>query len=112
MKSATIIAIAGALLLSAPVVHAQEVRGREANQQGRIAQGIGSGQITAGGARNLERREGNLNAQRRADLAANGGHLTGHEYRNLNRRENRLSRSIYRDKHNGIAQPGDVPAGR
>jgi len=112
MKSATIIAIAGALLLSAPVVHAQEVRGREANQQGRIAQGIGSGQITAGGARNLERREGNLNAQRRADLAANGGHLTGHEYRNLNRRENRLSRSIYRDKHNDIAQPGVVPAGR
>ena len=88
---------------------AQEVRNREANQQGRIAQGIGSGQITAGGAAHLERREANINASRRADLAANGGHLTGAEYRNLNRRENGLSRNIYVAKHNDIAQPGVVP---
>jgi len=88
---------------------AQEVRNREANQQNRIGQGLQSGQITAGGASHLERREASINASRRADLAANGGHLTAGEYRNLNRRENSVSRNIYTDKHNDIAQPGVTP---
>jgi hypothetical protein len=88
---------------------AQEVRDREANQQGRIAQGIQSGQITAGGAAHLENREARIDASRRADLAANNGHLTANERRNLNRRENSTSRQIYRDKHNAITQPGVAP---
>ena len=88
---------------------AQEVRNRQADQQGRIAQGIASGQITAAGAGRLERREARINASRRADLAANGGHLTGAEHRRLNQRENAASNRILVDKHNDVAQPGVVP---
>ena len=102
--------IATLLALLAPVgASAQDVRGREANQQSRIGQGLASGQITAGGASRLEQREGSINANRRADLAANGGHLTGRESRTLNQRENRVSNRIYADKHNDVAQPGVVP---
>ena len=34
-------------------------------------------------------------------MRADGGHLTKHDQRQLNRRQNRVSRSIYRKKHNG-----------
>ena len=104
--------VALALALTLPLAaHAGQVRNREARQQGRIGQGIASGQITAGGARHLETREQNINQSRERDLAANGGHLTGREQANLNRRENSVSRNIYRDKHNDIAQPGVTPVG-
>lgn len=100
----------GLLALILPcAASAQEVRDREVNQQGRIAQGIRSGQITRGGAATLERREAAINATRRADLAEHGGHLTARESRDLNLRENDLSRHIYVDKHNDVAQPGVVP---
>ncbi len=100
------IAFALAIPLSAS---AQEVRGRELNQQNRIGQGLQSGQITARGAANLENREARIDASRRNDLAANGGHLTAGEQNRLNRRENSLSNQIYRDKHNDVAQPGVIP---
>ena len=104
--------MAGTLAVLLPLAaHAGPVRNREARQQARISQGIASGQITAGGAQHLETREGNINRSRERDLAANGGHLTGGERANLNRRENNVSRNIYRDKHNGIAQPGVTPVG-
>ena len=99
----------GAAMLIPFAASAGEVRNREANQQARIGQGLQSGQVTARGAANLERREGKINASRTADLAANGGRLTGQEYRNLNQRQNALSNQIYIDKHNDVAQPGVVP---
>ena len=107
--TATRLLAAGLALLIPLAASAQEVRGREANQQARIGQGLRSGQITANGAAHLESRESAINASRRADLAANGGHLTPGEYRNLNRRQNAVSNRIYIDKHNNIAQPGVVP---
>ncbi len=104
--------LALSLVASIPMAAlAQEVRDREANQQGRIGQGVASGQVTAKGAAHLENREANINASRRADRAANGGHLTARETRNLNRRENAVSGQIYRDKHNDVAQPGVTPRG-
>lgn len=99
-----------ALALLVPIAaSAQEVRDRELNQQQRIGQGLSSGQITARGDLGLERREADINASRVGDLARNGGRLTPGEHRRLNRRENALSRRIYVDKHNAIAQPGVVP---
>jgi hypothetical protein len=38
--------------------------------------------------------------QEQADMAKNNGHLTKTEQHQLNRRQNRISRSIYKDKHN------------
>ena len=80
------------------------VDGRRYNQQGRIAQGIGSGQLTPGETKNLESRESRLNGEVHNDRAANGGTLTPQERQQVNRQQNNLSRSIYNDKHNAATQ--------
>jgi hypothetical protein len=81
-----------------------EVGQRERNQQERIAQGVKSGQLTAGETANIEHREAAINKEVRNDRAANGGTLTQSERRQVNRQENRTSRAIYRKKHNARVQ--------
>jgi hypothetical protein len=81
-----------------------EVGKRAENQQDRIAQGIQSGQLTAGEAAHLENNEAKINKEVRNDRAANGGKLTPQERKQVNRQQNRMSRQIYRDKHNGRHQ--------
>ena len=81
-----------------------EVGKRAENQQDRIAQGIKSGQLTAGEASHLENNEAKINREVRNDRAANGGKLTAQEKQQVNRQQNRQSRQIYRDKHNGRHQ--------
>ena len=76
------------------------VNGRRYNQQGRIANGISSGQLTAGETKNLEGREAGLNKEIHNDRAANGGTLTPQERGQVNQQQNNLSKSIYNDKHN------------
>src|SRR5215469_3651681 len=73
---------------------------RKENQQDRIAQGVKSGQLTAGETANPEKKEAGINAETRADRAANGGKLTAAEKAKINRQQNRLSNQIYQDKHN------------
>jgi len=82
-----------------------EVGQRRENQQDRIAQGIRSGQMTAGEAARTENREQGINQQVHADRQANGGKLTGQERRQVNREQNRASRQIYRQKHNNKVAP-------
>jgi len=77
-----------------------EVGKRAENQQDRIANGVQSGQLTAGETANLEKKEAAINKQTAADRAANGGKLTPAERRQINREQNRVSNQIYRDKHN------------
>jgi hypothetical protein len=77
-----------------------EAAQRKENQQDRIANGVKSGQLTAGETANLEKKEAAMNAETRADRAANGGKLTSAEKRQVNRQQNQLSKQIYRDKHN------------
>jgi len=81
-----------------------EVGKRAENQQDRIAQGIQSGQLTAGEASHLENKEAKINQEVRTDRAANGGKLTQQEKAKVNRQQNKASRQIYRDKHNGRRQ--------
>jgi len=69
-------------------------------QQDRIANGVDSGQLTAGETKNLEGRQANLNREVRDDRAGDNGKLTGQERAQINRQQNHLSRSIYADKHN------------
>ena len=89
------------------------VDGRRFDQQGRIANGVGSGQLTTGETKNLENRESNLNGQIHADRSANGGTLTAPERRQVENRQNNLSNSIYDDKHNGATQHyGDNEVGQ
>jgi hypothetical protein len=81
-----------------------EVGKRAENQQDRIAQGIKSGQLTAGEASNLERKEAGINREVHNDRAANGGKLTPQERAQVNRQQNRVSNQIYNKKHNGRRQ--------
>jgi len=73
---------------------------RKQNQQDRIAQGVKSGQLTAGETSNLESKEAAINGETRADRAANGGKLTQSEKQQVNQQQNKLSNQIYQDKHN------------
>jgi len=73
---------------------------RKENQQDRIANGVKSGQLTAGETSNLESKEAAINGETRADRAANGGKLTPAEKQQINRQQNQVSKQIYQDKHN------------
>jgi hypothetical protein len=81
-----------------------EVGQRQRNQQERIAQGVKSGQLTAGETAHLEGRESAINKEVHNDRAANGGSLTAAERRQVNRQQNRTSGAIYRKKHNARVQ--------
>ncbi len=76
---------------------------RKENQQDRIAQGVKSGQLTAGETANLETKEAAINGETKADRAANGGKLTAAEKKQINGQQNQLSKQIYKDKHNANA---------
>ena len=73
---------------------------RKENQQDRIAQGVKSGSLTPQETANLEHKEANLNKEIRNDRKANGGNLTNNQKAQVNRQQNRLSKNIYKDKHN------------
>jgi hypothetical protein len=77
-----------------------EIAQRKENQQDRIANGVQSGQLTAGETSNLESKEAAINGETRADRAANGGKLTTAEKQQINHQQNQLSKQIYTDKHN------------
>jgi hypothetical protein len=83
-----------------------EVGQRKENQQDRIAQGVKSGQLTAGETAKLENNQRAINQQTRADRAANGGKLTPGEKAQVNKEQNRQSRQIYNKKHNARTQGG------
>jgi hypothetical protein len=86
---------------------------RKENQQDRIAQGVKSGQLTAGETANLETKEAAINGETRADRAANGGKLTSAEKQQVNKQQNQLSKQIYTDKHNAnTAQYGNSKVGQ
>jgi hypothetical protein len=77
-----------------------EVQERKENQQDRIANGVKSGQLTAGETSKLETKEAAINGETRADRQANGGKLTAAEKKQINQQQNQLSKQIYQDKHN------------
>ena len=78
-----------------------EIGQREQNQQDRIAQGVRSGQLTAGETAHLENQQQGIHREAAADRQANGGHLTGADRRAINQSQNRASHNIYNKKHNG-----------
>jgi hypothetical protein len=82
-----------------------EVGQRRENQQDRIAQGVRSGQLTAGETAKLENQQKGINQQVRADRAANGGKLTAGEKAQVNHEQNNASKNIYNKKHNARTQP-------
>jgi hypothetical protein len=91
-------AVAVALLAAAPA-SAGTIPNRSERQQQRIAQGVGSGELTARETARLEGREAGLHREIGAMRRANGGTLTPSERALVNHQQNRLSRSIDRQKH-------------
>jgi hypothetical protein len=82
---------------------------RRENQQDRIAQGVRSGQLTAGETAKLEKQQQGINKQVAKDRKANGGTLTASEKKQVNREQNQASRNIYRKKHNAATQSTAQP---
>jgi hypothetical protein len=100
-----LLGVAAASFLAAAVfAQTSEVGKREENQQDRIAQGVKSGELTAGETANLEKKESAVNQEVKADRALNGGTLTTAEKKQVNRQQNKLSGQVYADKHNAATQ--------
>jgi hypothetical protein len=77
---------------------------RKENQQDRIAQGVKSGQLTAGETAHLEKQEAAINHEEKAMRAQDNGHLTTADRKLINQQQNQESKRIYRDKHNKRVQ--------
>jgi hypothetical protein len=91
-------------LLAAAPAEAGQIHNRQVRQQQRIGQGVLSGQLTARETARLEGREAHLNREIGAMRSANGGRLTPGERALVEHQQNRISRSIYRQKHDGQTQ--------
>jgi hypothetical protein len=76
-----------------------EIQGRIDNQEGRINQGLGKGQITPGQASRDSARDARVERQLQHDEAKHGGHITKREQARLNRELNRNSRAIHRQRN-------------
>ena len=83
------------------------VHQRKENQQDRIANGVHSGQLTAGETANLEKKESNLNKEEKLMRSEDNGKLTSSDRKALNQQQNQLSNQIYKDKHNAAVQNTD-----
>ena len=80
------------------------VQHRKKNQQDRIANGIQSGQLTAGETKKLETKEASVNKEEAGMRASNNGKLTSADRTKLQNQQNHLSKQIYTDKHNAATQ--------
>jgi hypothetical protein len=78
--------------------HRYNINQRQENQQDRIGEGIENGSLTANEAARLEREEVRFSRIEARDRASGGG-LSRQERRQLDRDQNRLSRDIYRQRH-------------
>ena len=82
----------------------KQIQQRKENQQDRIANGVASGQLTAGETKRIESQEATVNKEERRMAGADNGKLTNADRARLTRQQNSLSREIYRDKHNAATQ--------
>jgi hypothetical protein len=80
------------------------IQQRKENQQDRIANGIQSGQLTAGETKKLETKEANVNKEEHSMRAADNGKLTAADRAKLQKQQNQMSNQIYKDKHNAATQ--------
>lgn len=77
--------------------HTPRVDRREANQERRIEQGVGSGQLTAPEARRMNRMENRI--EKSEEAAKSDGKVTARERARLHREQKRANKRIYRQKH-------------
>ncbi len=104
MRSVSTMIVAAVMVMVASA-QPNVVNQRKENQQDRVAQGIKSGQLTAGETGNLETKEAAINQEVHTDRTLNGGKLTGQEKQTVNQQQNQVSKQIYADKHNSVTRP-------
>lgn len=100
------IKILGGLLVAAlavtSVANAQTrtpvINQRQHNQERRINEGVRSGQLTRNETRHLRNDERHIRTEKRTAMAE--GRMGPRERTHIRHQENRVSRSIYRKKHN------------
>ena len=100
--AAAVLAVLVAVPLSAQ--SGGKIKKRAENQQDRIAQGVQSGQLTAGETARLERKEAGLNREVHALRTVDGGKLTARDKALVNKQQNKLSNQIYDQKHDAQTQ--------
>ena len=83
---------------------APTINQRKENQQDRIANGVKSGELTAGETKNLEKKESSLNQEERDMRKLDNGKLTASDRATLKQQQNQVSKQIYQDKHNARVQ--------
>jgi hypothetical protein len=76
-----------------------QVNNRLNRQNRRIDEGVKSGRLSHGQAKQLHEEDHAMRQQERSEAAEHGGHITKREQRQLNREENGSSRQIYDEKH-------------
>jgi uncharacterized protein HemX len=94
------IALAATLAIAPAALLAQNIQDRKVDQQDRIAQGVKSGELTAGETGRLEHQESGINKEERGMRAQDNGKLTAQDRKTINHQQNVESRRIYKDKHN------------
>jgi hypothetical protein len=87
-----------------PGAHDYNINQRKVDQQGRIGNGVKSGQLTAGETSRLEHQEAGINREERGMRAQDNGHLTKQDRQTIHAQQNQESRRIYRDKHNAAVR--------
>lgn len=101
MKSGLTLLIASLILSTS--ADARPDQRRERRQEARIQQGVQNGELTKREARRLEAEQKHIdNVQERVGA---DGVVTPAEQRRLNRKQNRMSRDIYRQKHDAQTGP-------
>ena len=76
-----------------------EANGRLATQNARIREGVASGRLSSGQARQLHADDRAIRGEERAEASLQGGRITRGQQRQINRQENANSRAIYGEKH-------------
>ncbi|MFI5363505.1 MAG: hypothetical protein ACHQ49_16175 [Elusimicrobiota bacterium] len=76
-----------------------QVNKRVENQRDRINEGVKSGELSKGEAKQLRQNDNAIKAQEHADVKKNHGHITKAEQKQLNQEENANSKLIHDEKH-------------
>ena len=103
LRTLLLAATLGAASIGAFAQSTPRVDQREANQQGRIAQGAASGELTAKETNRLEKEQAVINnaeAKATAD-----GKVTHRERKRLRRMEDAASKDIHKQKHDAQVAP-------
>lgn len=104
-----LLSIIGATLMTALAAPAMAgtrdpgVNARQHNQHARIAQGVKSGELTRGEAKDLRGDQKDIRQEERAFKS--DGKITKDERQELHQDQNAASKEIYQEKHDGQERP-------